>query len=336
MPESFSSPYDAAAFLTTRRNESETNSPGESAPTEAATPETESAPEADAAQPEEAATSETDTPAQAEPPATRELPRSWKKDLSAHWNKLDPATQDFLIEQDSKASAEIRRLQNDAAELRKGLTAKEQAAEKARTDYETQAKQAHEVLMRSLQTDFGDIQTMADVIKLQATDPIRFQQWQVHQMQLQAAQAATQEADARAKQKAESDWNEYANSENDKFEAEYGKVSKEDREALGVYARDVLKLSNDDLNALAKDRTAQDHRFQRALIDAAKYHKVMQAGAKVTQAAKPIPPVQRPGTRVARNGNAERQQALSNKLDQSGDMMDAFRLLVERRGNESA
>jgi hypothetical protein len=69
----------------------------------------------DNAAPLEEATGETeeDAPAQ-EPP--RDLPRSWTKDRTEHWAKLDPATQDFLLEQDRKASAEVRRVQNEAAE----------------------------------------------------------------------------------------------------------------------------------------------------------------------------------------------------------------------------
>src|SRR5512141_219766 len=138
IPESFDS---VEAAMRWRRDQpepsTEQNSAAERA--EPATAATESAVEADTAPPEVEATSETETEqAPAEP--TRPLPRSWSKDKAEVWAKLDPAAQEYLLEQDSKASAEVRRAQNEAAELRKGLTAKEQAAEQARQQYEDRAR----------------------------------------------------------------------------------------------------------------------------------------------------------------------------------------------------
>src|SRR5258705_11461586 len=64
--------------------------PAESAETATAEPELS---DEDNAAPEEA-TGETQEEAPAETPP-RELPRSWTKDRTEHWNKLDPDTQDF-------------------------------------------------------------------------------------------------------------------------------------------------------------------------------------------------------------------------------------------------
>src|SRR5207253_30754 len=50
----------------------------------------------------------------------------------------------------------------------------------------------------TLQAEFGEIQTMADVRKLQAEDPFRFQQWQLRQMELASAQQERQANEQKA------------------------------------------------------------------------------------------------------------------------------------------
>ena len=108
----------ALADLRWKRNQS----PAESADT--ATADTQLSGEDNAAPAEEQATGETqEADPAAKPPL--ELPRSWTKDRAEHWAKLDPGTQEFLLEQDRKASAEVRRVQNEAVEKLKGLMAKE-------------------------------------------------------------------------------------------------------------------------------------------------------------------------------------------------------------------
>ena len=108
--------------------------------------ESEAAPAAeDAASPDSGTTGETQEadPVQGEPPL--ELPRSWSRERSDAWAKLDRDTQQYLLDHDRDASATVRKAQNEAAEKLKGLTAKEQAAEQARQQYEqrTAATAAH-------------------------------------------------------------------------------------------------------------------------------------------------------------------------------------------------
>lgn len=74
--------------------------------------------------------------------------------------------------------------------------------------------------------------------------------------------------------------------------------------------------------------------FQRMMYDAAKYRLIMKA--KDTAAARPIPPVLRPGVAGA---SAERERAdirtLNARLSSSGDLKDAVALYQARRANQS-
>src|ERR1700749_2126509 len=77
---------------------------------ETATPEQESPPqEADAAPDEKQATGETESEQAPDENPPLPLPRSWTKEQTEHWNALPRETQEYLREQDSKASAEVRR-----------------------------------------------------------------------------------------------------------------------------------------------------------------------------------------------------------------------------------
>ena len=133
----------AARMLATLRNKSkETQAEAAPAPREGekaapAAQESEAAPAAeDAASPDSGTTGETQEadPVQGEPPL--ELPRSWSRERSDAWAKLDRDTQQYLLDHDRDASATVRKAQNEAAEKLKGLTAREQAAEQARQQYE--------------------------------------------------------------------------------------------------------------------------------------------------------------------------------------------------------
>lgn len=333
MPESFNDPGEAANWLSSQDEaaaKANENSSAERA--QPATAEAELPDEGNTAPPEEA-TGETQEDAPAEKPQ-RELPRSWTKEHSERWAKLDPETQDYLLEQDRKASAEVRRVQNEAAEKLKGLTAKEQAAEQARQNYETQAKAAYDALLREQQRDFPDVKSMEDVARLAQTDPFRYIQWQAHQQELQAQAQTVRDADARQTQQKADEWKSYRN-EQDKLAIEHipdlGDAAK--APALMKKAVDYLQdvgFTPEELGRLdgGEKLSLFDHRVQRFIFDGIRYRD-MQA-AKAAAVVKPVPNVQRPGTKSASNANADNIQALNNRLSQTHSLDDAVALYAAR------
>src|SRR6185312_8888732 len=295
-----------------------------SAPVESAEPATaeatESAVEADATPSEPAATGETQEETPAETPPSRPLPRSWTKDQTDYWAKLDPATQDFLVEQDRKASDAVRRSQNEAAEKAKALSAKEVAADQARNEFENRAKSALNVLLREQTRDFPDVKTMDDVRKLSVEDPLRYLQWQAHQQDLQVQAAAVREAEQRSTQAKQTTRQKYFDEQSarlkelvpdfadaDKFSAaqkraipllgeEYGfsldqlnKWAATDAGFEILQSAGFQKLVADMLASRDKDaeRTAAD--TKRAAEDA---KRKAELSKKLVQT--PVPPVQRP------------------------------------------
>lgn len=310
-------------------------------------PPAESAPEATAEEPELAEKANADPlmdpgnepnaddPA-AEPPIER--PRSWAKELDEEWASYPRAAQERIAKREQERDSATRRGQNEAAEARKAAEAIQQAAEQARKDYEAKLP----ALMRELdsvnQQNFADIKSMDDVVKLQTEDPFRFQSWQVHQMRLQHAKQETDRIDA---QKATDKQTKRAT-----YEAEQNKLLIElvpdvadpkkltelrERAVTMLTDPDDIGLKNDQLTRWYADDIGHEilsnAGIQKLIADGLKYRDILKAPKAV--AAKPLPPVQKPGVaKVGASSPTARIQALEEKLN-SATGNDALRIAAD-------
>jgi hypothetical protein len=179
-------------------------------------------------------------------------------------------------------------------------------------------------------TDPGHLKSIASAIAAQ--NP---QRWAAIQQSVQQANSLTaaqaQERQATKAREAEA-FRSYANQEDAKLERAVGKLTDADFRTVQSYARDVLALSDNELVALASDRTVRDHRFQRALLDAARYHAAQEASRGAVR--KNLPPVQRPGARQPPvNPSARNLDALQAAFGKSNSLKDAAALLAARRAS---
>jgi hypothetical protein len=327
--------------------------------------------EGDAAPGESQATGETDDSANPPEKAPLPLPRSWTKEQAEHWNALPRATQEYLADRDSKTTAEVRRVQNEAAEKSKALTAKETAAEQARSQYETKIKSVVEVLEKEQLREFPDIRSQADLDKLSsefsrlsaeavtlwATDPLaagqmqaqagqiqaKLSAWGIHQQKLVAATHEASQAETRQTQAKKDAWAKHVQDE-DKLAAEKIPELADKVKGPALRTRVVERLAelgftNDELNKLAagdEKLSIYDHRLQQFFYSDARLAEIL--SAKKAVAAKPVPPVQQPGTRSPGNSaNSEKLKALTNKLNTSGSLKDAVALrLAQSRAQRRA
>ena len=338
----------AARMLATLRNNprnksGEKETAAEAAPIEAApaVQESEAAPAAeDAASPDAGTTGETQEadPVQGEPPL--ELPRSWSRERSDAWAKLDRDTQQYLLDHDRDASATVRKAQNEAAEKLKGLTAREQATEQARQQFEQALPQLLHTLQSQQAGEFGDVRTIADVERLAREDWPRYLQWDLAQKKIAAVAQETLQAQQRRSEAAERQFSEFARKEDDLFTervpdmADPGKAAK-----LQAAAVAVLKDLGFDEAELSQSWTGKgsislrDHRVQLLIRDATLWRDA-QAKAK-TATAKPVPPVQRPGVAPTKGASAQAEiQNLTRQLETASGvsaMRIAARLTAARR-----
>jgi hypothetical protein len=331
--------------------------PAESA--EVATAEPELSGEDNAA-PAEQATGETQEADPAEKPPL-ELPRSWTKDRAEHWAKLDPGTQEFLLEQDRKASAEVRRVQNEAAEKLKGLTAREQEVEQEKKTYQDKLPALMQALLDVSDREFPDIKSIQDYERLSMealrlssgdnADPFRalqiqsyLQAFNAHQQKLQATNAELQRANSEKQSAAQTELDTYKN-EQDKLFHEFAPELAEPKKKAEIIDKavkalvDELGFKRSELDEFAANPTAArllfHHAFQKLVYNHLKLSDLKAAPKAVARSD--LPPVVRPGTaKPPGNAVSEQIQALTQKLNETGDLKIAQQLRalqVQRRAS---
>jgi hypothetical protein len=175
-------------------------------------------------------------------------------------------------------------------------------------------------------TNIGQLPTVeareAAFQDLARTNPALYIQAQAEMQSIanaQGIQAQHQQHQTAAQQR---QFEAYKTQENAKFDAAVGKVSRADVDAVNTYVSDVLKLSPEEAGQLRFNPTAVDHRFQLALLHAAKWNALQSAPRP-----RPTPqqvPNQRPSA-------GERAPAKS-RLESKGALTEAegWALLQER------
>jgi hypothetical protein len=275
--------------------------------------------EGDAAPPQEV-TGETQEADPADEPLL-ELPRSWNKDKAEFWQKLDRPTQEYLLEQDKTASAEIRRVQNEAAEKTKALTAKEQAADTARQQYEAAAQRNLQFLQGEMSRDFGDIKSIADVQKLATDDPFRFAQFQARQMQIQAQAKEVENLERQRAEEASNKFDTWSKEQDEKFTKQFPEFADKEksakvREGIVTYLTKEVGVPEEQLPKLWNEHLFRDAMFQRVVYDASRFHAAQQKAKAAVAVPKPAP--QRPGSAPNKGAQVQDQIAgLQAKLKTS-------------------
>jgi hypothetical protein len=274
---------------------------------------------------------------QQEAPAPLELPRSWSKDETEHWNKLDPHTQEVLLEKDSQWSRDIRRAQNEAADSRKSVDAERAALEQARQQTEQLNTQLLERTTQSFMGEFSDIRSQADVERMAREDWPRFSLYQAKMMELQSYQRSQQEAQTRNQQEYRTKWDKFAKDEDAHFLEKAPEMQDEARATsvrnrsltllkdIGFSDEDLSKLWNGDLSL-----SLRDHRAQLLIRDAVRYREAQSIAR--TKTVKPVPTVQRPGSPAARAPEADiRIRQLEQQFDKTASWKNAAELLIAQR-----
>jgi len=276
---------------------------------------------------------------QALPPI--EPPRSWTKEDKELFTSLPRETQEHIAERERSRESDFLRRQNEAADKLKGLTAKEQAVDQARQQYEAALPQLLVVLQQQQAGEFADIKTLADVERMAREDWPRYALWDVHQKKI--AEVARQLTEVQQRQVHErlQQFSEFAKREDDLFRERVSDMA-DDKKAAELQTRCLATLTGlgfaeaelaQSWNG-AKDLSLRDHRVQLLIRDATLWREA-QAKAKAAQ-AKPVPPVQRPGV-AQHKGAAQHVQIenLAQQLDKSSGvkaLRTAAKLVAARRG----
>jgi hypothetical protein len=334
------SPREAARTLAGFRNkqraggERDTDAPRDS----------EAPPEIDAAQDEASAPAEEAAAAAAEaaaaPPsaeAALEPPPSWSKEARERWAKLDRDTQDFLRQRDGEDSAARRKVESDAQAERGALEAERRKLEAARAHYESALPNLVAAVQQDQARDFSDIKSIEDVQRLAREDWPRYVLWDAQQKRVAALEDELKAVSARQERERQLGHDQRVQRELALFLEKAPELADPAQRAkLQSAAAGMLRglgFSEAELGEMwqgRKEISLHDHRLHLLIRDGLRYRDAQKAAREAT--AKPLPPVQRPGAAQAKGAAQDALvQTLSKRLEQTGKLKDAVRLVAERR-----
>jgi hypothetical protein len=228
----------------------------------------------------------------------------------------------------------------EATEKTKALTAKEQAAEQARQQYEHAAQNALSVLQQQQASEFADIKTHADVQKLATDDPFRFAQWQARQMQINAQAQEVEHLNRQRDQEKANTFKTWAEEQDSKFTKKFPEFADKEkagkvREGIVSYLTNDIGVPEGHLPKLWDTDLFRDAMFQEVVYDASRFRAAQKAAKAAVQ--KPVPQVQRPGV-VQGKGEARQADitALTQKLDKATSTRDQIAAAAALRAAKRA
>lgn len=272
-----------------------------------------------------------------EPPI--DPPRSLSKEDKEFFRSLPRDRQERWASLERSRELEVRRIQNEAADSRKALEAKERAAEEARAKYEQRLPAVVQNLQTELAKKFPDIRNMDDVVRLAQTNPARHAEFQALWQRADFETREAQQVEARKRQEAEAWFEKFTADEDRKFlEAapEFGDPKKADtlrREAAELLIdKGFTEQEINDLWSGRKPALVRDHRFQLIIRDAMRF-RAAQKGIPNAKAA-PTQPSVKPGIPPSKGERqASNIQTLQQKLARTGKVDAAVALLQAKRAS---
>lgn len=268
--------------------------------------------------------------AEAETPI--EPPHSWTKAEKERFASLPRETQAYLAERESARDAELNRRQHETAEKSKALEAKEQAAEQARQQYETAAQNALRTLNAQVASEFADIKTQDDVVKLATEDPFRAIQFKARQDQLNALHQEVQANEQKKAQDEQERFKTWSKEQDDKFSKRFPDFNDPEkgpklRASVQSYLTKEVGVPEDVLPKLWNNPLFRDEMFQRVIYEASRWHDGKQRAQAAVQAPKPAP--QRPGVAPQKGSQLQEEIAAATTRLQNSRGIEAARAAAD-------
>ena len=264
-------------------------------------------------------------------------PASWSKEDRERFKSLPRETRDYLAARDQERERTLRRGHDEVTAERKAVEVERQKMGEARHRYEQALPALVQSLAQQQASDFADVKDVADVERLAREDWPRYVQWDAQQKRIASAARQLQAAQSRHAQEREAELAHFVKREQELFVEKAPEFADETQRArLQNAAVDMLKsigFPERELNQLwrgERDLSLHDHRLHLLIRDGLRWRDAQQKAREAT--ARPVPPVVRPG--VAQGKGAARDAAISTltrRLDQTGNLKDAARLIAERR-----
>jgi hypothetical protein len=259
-----------------------------------------------------------------------EPPRSWTKADKELFTSLPRETQERIAERERSREGDFLRRQAEAVEKLRGLSAKEQAVEQARQQYEAALPQLLLTLHDQQAGEFADIKTLADAERLAREDWPRYMKWDLAQKSIAFTQQQMLEGQQRQALEQLQRFAHFAKRQDELFIEKVPEFADVQKAAeLQSKAVTVLKdLGFDEAELAAswqgqKDLSLRDHRVQLLVRDAALWREAQQKAKAAV--ARSVPPVQRPGVSQPRGAAQDAVIQNLNKQLENASGVNALR-----------
>ena len=274
-----------------------------------------------------------------------EPPRSWTKADKELFTSLPRETQMRIAERERSREGDFLRRQAEAAEKLKGLSAREQAVDQARLQYEAALPQLLLTLNDQQAAEFADIKTLADAERVAREDWPRYMRWDLAQKKAAFAQQQMLEAQLRQVTEQQQRFAQFAKRQDELFVEKVPEFA-DARKAVELQSAAVTVLKDlgfDDAELAAswqgrQDFSLRDHRVQLLVRDATLWREAQQKAKAAV--AKPVPPVQRPGVSHPKGAAQDAVIQNLNKQLESASGVNALRtaakLVAARRETRRA
>jgi hypothetical protein len=288
--------------------------------------------------PDSQAASEPESAEESQPPEPPlDPPRSWSQAGRERWSALDRQTQEFLRQREGESEAVRLKAESDAQAERAAIEAERAGLVEARQHYESALPNLLAALHQQQTQDFSDIKSAPDVERLAREDWPRYLLWDAQQKRIAAVEAELKGSTERQDREHKLAHDALVQRELDMFIGKAPEIAdpaaraRLQDAALGMLRE--LGFTDPELKVMwsgRKDISLHDHRLHLIIRDGLRYRDAQKAAREAT--AKPLPPVQRPGVGQAKGAAHDALvQNLGKRLDQTGKLKDAAKLLVERR-----
>lgn len=226
-------------------------------------------------------------------------PRSWSADDKAKFAELPRDLQETVAARERQRDTEVNRRQQEAAERTRAANAQRERALATQFAYENRLPAELQQISNAFQREFPDIRNWDQLEHLQATNPHRFQRFQLLYNKAQATQGELMAAQQRRQAWNAQRWAQYSQANDQRFAEAVPEMRDEKRaKELQENARETLRAAGftdqEIMGAwMGRPLYLRDHRAQSLLRDAAVYRQMQSKAKKVQQT--PVPQVTRPG-----------------------------------------
>ena len=242
--------------------------------------------------------------------------------------QLDPAQQD---------AARQMRQQAEAEQIQAAAQAEWERAHQARAGHIQALQIADSIITAEFLRDFPDVKSLNDLQTLAHTNPERYVQAHAALNRAQAVVSEHQQVGQQAAQESQAQFQHWAHQQDDVFNERHpelkdpkiarqmGDLALQELQKIGLNRHEIAALYHG-----VQDISFRDARTQEILLDAIRWRASKHRMKEI--ASKPLPAVQRPGTRRhAMPGEHAAVQAAEKAMSTNPSLRNATRLMQARR-----